>query len=1269
MKRTISSQGLGIRSLFPVNPVSLYFANMSLAILSVSLISMVLIWPVGLSQARDVATVKHSNPTASLKTIIVGDYYPYTFVNDKGVPDGFSVDVAKAVASVMGLNLDIRVDIWEHATRALSDGTIDLLPMMAYSHERDKIFDFSAPHTIAYDAVFSRGGAQKIRSLKDLNDKTVIVMNKDAAHQYLLASGLASKMKLILVDSLPDALRTLATGKGDAALMPKLVGLIIMNKLNLTNLDHSPVVIDAYNRPFSFAVKDGNQALLERLSQGLSIIKSTGQYKDIYNKWFGALEPPALSWKTVIQYISVIVVVFLFIAVGLILWTVSLRKQVSLRTKYLADEIQERERVAEELRSSAKDLRESQRIAHLGSWRLNVATNQVVWSEELYKMYGFDPALPPPPYTEHMKLFARGSWERLSTALANTRETGIPYELELEIVRKDGSNGWMWVRGETEVDSEGKTVGIWGAAQDITERKQAEEALLESETKLQAIFDTVGTGIIIIHKETQVIIDANQTAIEMTELPKEKVIGQICHSLFCPAQVGKCPVKDLGQTVDHSERKLLYADGRLKDILKTVFPITIKGQDCYLESFIDISDLKRAEEGLRHSKQQITDIIEFLPDATLAIDNDKRIIIWNRAIEEMTGIPAKEMIGKGDYAYTIPFYGEARPQLMDLVFEDRDEIANRYPQITREGDNLMAEVFCNALYDNKGAWVYAKSTPLRDQDGNVKGAIEIIRDITEQKRYENALKDYQRNLADVINFLPDATFVIDKDGIVTAWNNAMVSMTGIKAEEMIGKGNYEYAIPFYGERRPIIIDLILSENEEFLKKSYDAINYQESVLSGEVYVPETFGGKGAYLWGNASRLYNASGEVIGAIQSIRDITDRKQAEAERRELEERLQRAEKMESLGTLAGGVAHDLNNVLGIVVGYAEMLMDELDEANPMRDDLEKILEGGNRSAAIVQDLLTLARRGVQTKKTVNLNATVMDCQKLPEFEKIVSHNRQVKLQTDLESDLLNIIGSPVHLAKSIINLVANAVEAMPDGGVLKIDTANQYLDIPIQGYDKIREGDYVVLTVSDTGEGILERDIKRIFEPFYTKKIMGRSGTGLGLAVVWGTVKDHNGYINVESTEGKGTTFTLYFPVTRDEMAGDLISVSLSEYLGRGETILVVDDINRQRELASRMLTKLNYIVSTVASGEEAIEYLKENKADLIVLDMIMDPGIDGLETYEKVLENNPVQKAIIVSGFSESDRVKEAQKIGAGAYVPKPYVLERLGMAVRKELDRK
>lgn len=400
----------------------------------------------------------------------------------------------------------------------------------------------------------------------------------------------------------------------------------------------------------------------------------------------------------------------------------------------------------------------------------------------------------------------------------------------------------------------------------------------------------------------------------------------------------------------------------------------------------------------------------------------------------------------------------------------------------------------------------------------------------------------------------------------------------------------------------------------------------------------------------------------------RDITERRLVEKEKRNMEERLQRAEKMESLGLLAGGVAHDLNNVLGIVVGYAELLLMGADISSPIRSKLVNIMEGGQKAAMIVGDLLALARRGVSGREVLNLNKIIADWQQSPELEKMYSYHSGIKLKTDLDPDLLNISGSPVHLGKTLFNLVSNASEAMPKGGTLTIKTINQYVDKPIPGYDQIQAGDYVVLSVSDTGEGINEADLNRIFEPFYTKKVMGRSGTGLGLAVVWGTVKDHNGYINVQSEEGKGSTFTLYFPVAREELSSENIAVSISEYMGKGESILVIDDVKGQQNLAQEMLRKLNYSATSVSSGEEAVAYLKKHKADLLVLDMIMDPGMDGLDTYRSVLEIHPEQKAIIVSGFSESDRVKAVRALGAGAYVRKPYVIEKLGLAVRKELDR-
>jgi len=398
-----------------------------------------------------------------------------------------------------------------------------------------------------------------------------------------------------------------------------------------------------------------------------------------------------------------------------------------------------------------------------------------------------------------------------------------------------------------------------------------------------------------------------------------------------------------------------------------------------------------------------------------------------------------------------------------------------------------------------------------------------------------------------------------------------------------------------------------------------------------------------------------------------ELTDRQKAEREKQALQQQLQRAQKMEAIGTLAGGVAHDLNNILSGIVSYPELIKLDLPGDSPLLKPIGTIQKSGEKAAAIVQDLLTLARRGVAVTEVVNLNRLVADYLQSPEYGKLKSFNPGIRVETRLAEDLFNIIGSPVHLTKTFMNLTSNAMESMTGDGTLIMHTANRYIDRPIRGYDRVQEGDYAVFTIEDQGIGIPETDIERIFEPFYTKKKMGKSGTGLGMAVVWGTVKDHQGYIDVRSTPGAGTVFTLYFPVTRREAATAAVPVSMAQYMGRGESVLVVDDVGEQREIACGILTKLGYRARAVASGEEAVACLKEAPADLVILDMIMDPGISGLETYTRILDENPGQKAIIASGFSETVDVKQAQRLGAGAYVKNPYTLEKLGLAVQAELS--
>ena len=405
------------------------------------------------------------------------------------------------------------------------------------------------------------------------------------------------------------------------------------------------------------------------------------------------------------------------------------------------------------------------------------------------------------------------------------------------------------------------------------------------------------------------------------------------------------------------------------------------------------------------------------------------------------------------------------------------------------------------------------------------------------------------------------------------------------------------------------------------------------------------------------------------IASMVDVTEMKRAQREKIELKSKLVRSEKMEALGLLAGGVAHDLNNVLSGIVSYPELLLIDLPEDSHLRKPIQTIKDSGIKAAAIVQDLLTLARRDVAVAEITNLNEVINDYLSSPEYDKMISFHPGVEMKVELEPDLFNISGVPSNLNKAIMNLVTNAAEAIKGRGTIHIVTKNAYLEDPIPGYDNFREGEYISVTVSDSGIGIPKENIERIFEPFYSKKVMGRSGTGLGMTVVWGTVKDHDAHIDVFSEEGKGTTFKLMFPATRDGLKKKKPSPSLAEIMGSGESVLVVDDVQEQRDLACSILIRLGYKVTAASGGEESVKLIRSGKNfDLVILDMIMLDGIDGLETYRQIREFKPSQKAIIVSGFSETERVKDAQHLGAGAYVRKPYLLDRIGSAVKDELRK-
>lgn len=407
-----------------------------------------------------------------------------------------------------------------------------------------------------------------------------------------------------------------------------------------------------------------------------------------------------------------------------------------------------------------------------------------------------------------------------------------------------------------------------------------------------------------------------------------------------------------------------------------------------------------------------------------------------------------------------------------------------------------------------------------------------------------------------------------------------------------------------------------------------------------------------------SPYYSRNEQINGYVFDIRDVTQEV-------ELQERLKNAQKMEAIGLLAGGVAHDLNNILSGLVSYPDMLLVNRPADDPMTGPLQTIKRSGERAAAIVQDLLTLARRGVGHFAPLNLNDIIVEFCESPEHLEIMRGAQNIDLQLKLDEELFNIRGSEAHLGKILMNLCSNSVEAMPNGGVITVSTENRFLEEEHIGFEVIPAGEYVVLNVNDTGVGMSSEELGRIFEPFYTSKVMGRSGTGLGMAVVWGAVKDHNGFTEVESLLNRGTRFSIYFPVTRDFLPREE-EMDLDSLSGSGQKVLVVDDMLEQRQIATQILELLGYEVEVAASGEEAVEMCRFRNFDLLLLDMIMPGGIDGFATYKQISLMKPGQKAVIASGYSDTLHVRKAQELGAGTYIKKPYTVSNLAKVIAAEL---
>jgi len=528
------------------------------------------------------------------------------------------------------------------------------------------------------------------------------------------------------------------------------------------------------------------------------------------------------------------------------------------------------------------------------------------------------------------------------------------------------------------------------------------------------------------------------------------------------------------------------------------------------------------------------------------------------------------------------------------------------------------------------------------QDANIK----LIKEVQERKLIANALQESEEKYRDLVENINDVIYSVDINGIVTYVSPAVESIIGYKPSEIIGK-------KFFGFIHPEDLQLIINRFKAVLAGEFEENEYRLLSKSGE------------YRWiRSSSRSIYKDGRVYGLRGALIDISERKRFEIERAHLETRLQQAQKMESIGTLAGGIAHDFNNILGIILGNIELAIDDVPEWNPARINLEEVRTASSRAKDVVRQLLSFARKTMLEKKPTNIAPIVEESLKLLRS----SIPTSIEFRQNITKDVDTILSDTTQINQVLINLCTNADHAMPDGGILEVSLENRELDEDTAAqFPDLNPGRYVNLIVSDTGYGIPKDKIDRIFDPYFTTKDVGK-GTGMGLAVVHGIVKGHNGNIKVESKLGKGTTFNIFFPVIGEAAVEK--TETIEELPTGDERIILIDDEVSILRLGHQRLERLGYKVESTTSPIEALNLFRSQpeKFDLLITDLTM-PKMTGDQLVKEILNIRPDLPIILCTGFSERIDEKKSKEIGVADYIEKPLDKRDFAFRVRKVLDGK
>ena len=825
-----------------------------------------------------------------------------------------------------------------------------------------------------------------------------------------------------------------------------------------------------------------------------------------------------------------------------------------------------------------------------------------------------------------------GAADRVRRVLAGE---AVAYPVEARYVKRDGTALPVENTGAL-VTYQGQPA-ILSVIRDITARKQAEDSLRNSLSLLEATLESTDNGILVVSAEGAVV-KVNGRFTQMWHVPghilasgkDEALLDHAMSQLSDPAAF-LAKVKELYSDPQADSEDLLYfKDGRVFE--RTSKPMLVDGEPAArVWSFLDVSERQRSAEALRKSEARYRRITEGLTDYqyTVRVEEGRAVeTLQTAACARVTGYTAEELA--------------ADPYLwIQMVTpEDRDRVREHARRILA-GEDLPAIEHRIVRKDSAVRWVSDTAILFKDDSGKLLSYDGVISDITERKRAEEALRLSEERHRHLVESSDDWVWETDAHAVITFASARVTDLLGYAPEEVVGRLAYDLMPPEDAERARAAFGLRVAERQAF--RGVENTNLHKN-------------GRRVVMESNGVPLFDASGAFRGYRGVDTDITERKLLQAE-------FLQAQKMESVGRLAGGIAHDFNNLLSVINGYAELAAADRSLSNSQRAQIVAIHRAGQRAATLTQQLLSFSRRQDVAPVVLDINVAIRTAQKM--LERLIGED--ISLIFAPTEPLGGVEADPGQIEQVVMNLVVNARDAMPEGGMLSIETAGVELDQVAAERASVQPGTYVMLAVSDTGVGMDEATREHIFEPFFTTKGLGK-GTGLGLAIVYGIVRQSHGGIRVASIPGQGTTFTIYLPQAEAPVPQDGAPQPAPAVVGGTETILVVEDEDSVRALATDLLESAGYTVLQARDGEEALQVLERHgeQVRLVFSDMVM-PGMSGLALAEEIAKTRPALRVLFTSGYDSGSIARGGVPHGATHFIAKPYTVAGLSRKVREVLD--